>query len=106
MFESLGVEVLQAHTQDQALEMIANEGFDLVVVNRKLDNDYSDGTDLITKIKSSPEIQQTRVMLVSNLEDAQQEAVQLGAEPGFGKLQLSRSDLRARLKQFFSPTHV
>lgn len=102
LFESLGAEVEQSQMVEEALERVARERFDLVLVNRKLDYDYSDGTDFIRLLKANPQTKNTPVMLISNYEDAQEEAVGLGAEPGFGKLQLSDPDVRRRLKSFFT----
>ena len=45
-------EVLQAHGADDALEQLADGPFDLVLVNRKLDRDYSDGIDVIRTIRA------------------------------------------------------
>jgi hypothetical protein len=39
------------------------------------------------------------VMLVSNYEDAQREAVAAGAQPGFGKAALGQPQTLARLKE-------
>lgn len=102
LFESLGAEVEQSQLIPEALERVAKEKFDLVLVNRKLDYDYSDGTELIRQMKANPETRDTPVMLISNYEDAQKEAVGLGAEPGFGKLELSDPGVRNRLKQFLT----
>ncbi|MCE9597839.1 MAG: response regulator [Spirochaetia bacterium] len=101
LFESLGVQVEQSHLAPEALERVAKEKFDLVLVNRKLDYDYSDGTDFIRQLKADPATRNTPVMLISNYEDAQEEAIGLGAEPGFGKLQMSDPTVKNRLKQFF-----
>ncbi|MBL8018597.1 MAG: response regulator [Leptospirales bacterium] len=102
LFESLGAQVEQSQLIPEALERVANEKFDLVLVNRKLDYDYSDGTELIRQMKENPVTRDTPVMLISNYEEAQQEAVGLGAEPGFGKLELSDPGVRNRLKQFLT----
>ena len=42
------------------------------------------------------------VMLVSNYEDSQRQAVLAGAAPGFGKSALGQSQMIDRLRQFLS----
>jgi CheY-like chemotaxis protein len=91
------VQVIQAHNASDTLEKIRSQEFDLVLVNRKLDEDYSDGIEIIKLIKADPALSRTPVMLVSNLEEHQQLAVEIGALQGFGKLSLNSSETIARL---------
>ena len=60
----------------------------LLLVNRELDGrfDTQSGIDLISEIAQQTHVAAT--MLISDLEDAQSEAVAAGAKPGFGKSQL------------------
>ena len=74
--------------------------FDLVLVNRKLDQDYSDGLDIIKTIKADAALAKTPVMLITNYEDQQAGAVAAGAEPGFGKLSLNSPQTLERLGKF------
>ncbi len=83
--KSYGAEVTAADSAGQALVTLRAGGFDLVLVNRVFDGDGSPGLDLIRSIKADPDLAGTPVMLVSNYPDAQAEAKQLGALPGFGK---------------------
>jgi CheY-like chemotaxis protein len=93
----LGGEVVQAHHLADALELLRGGGFALVLVNRKLDADYSDGLDVIRQIKADPQLAATPVMLVSNYPESQAEAVAAGAEPGFGKAELRSAATREKL---------
>lgn len=93
----MGFAVEQAHLTDEALLRLKSESFDLVLVNRKLDHDYSDGTELVAGMKADPDLKNVPVMLISNYPDAQQEAVALGAEYGFGKLELSQRGTQERI---------
>lgn len=86
-----------ASLPDEALEMLRRERFDLVLINRKLLADSSQGVKLIERIKSDPELAETRVMLLSNYSWAQRAAAAAGAEPGFGKAQLDRPDTLDKL---------
>jgi len=93
----LGGEVVQAHHLADALELLRGGDFDLVLVNRKLDADYSDGLEVIRQIKADPQLAGTPVMLVSNYPEYQAEAVAAGAEPGFGKAELRNPATREKL---------
>jgi two-component system chemotaxis response regulator CheY len=70
------------------------------LINRKLDIDYSDGLEILTALKADPAYKSIPVMLVSNYADAQAEAVRAGAEPGFGKSQLSSIETVEKLRRF------
>lgn len=94
------------HSAEQAadaLQRIAERSFDLVLVNRKLDVDYSDGLDVVREIKSRPETADLPVMLVTNYPEHQAAAVAAGAAPGFGKLEFGRPETIERLARFLSP---
>lgn len=93
--EAYGAEVTAADTKGQALTSLRAGEFDLVLVNRVLDGDGSSGLDLIRAIKADPGVAGMPVMLVSNYEDAQAEAQDAGALPGFGKADLLRGPVPA-----------
>jgi two-component system chemotaxis response regulator CheY len=99
---NFSAEVQQAHGLDDTLAALRAAPFDLVLVNRKLDQDYSDGLRVIQAIKSASDLRSIPVMMVTNYADHQQEAVDAGAEPGFGKLQLSDPKTVAQLQRFLS----
>ena len=80
--------------------MLRGDRYDLVLVNRKLADDSSDGVDLVKQVKTDPQLADTPVMLVSNFPEAQEAAVTAGAEPGFGKAQLDRPDTVEKLARF------
>jgi DNA-binding NarL/FixJ family response regulator len=76
----------RAHSKDQALALTAASRYDLVLVNRVLNNDRSPGIDVIAALYAAhPSL---RMMLVSDYPDAQEEAMQRGAIQGFGKASL------------------
>lgn len=81
-------EVIQHHSQAEALRALQQESFDLVLVNRKLDRDFSDGIELIHAMQAAPQLAKIPVMLITNYQDHQQKAVQAGATLGFGKAEL------------------
>lgn len=97
--EGLGARVERAHTGAEALSRIAAGGVDLVLVNRILDIDGSDGVALITEFLAQAP-QPLSVMLVSNYPQFQQEAVRRGAVSGFGKAELHSAETRELLGRF------
>lgn len=100
---SFDADVVQVDGPDDALVALRKEPFDLVLVNRKLDQDYSDGLDVIKTIKADAKLAQVPCMLITNYPDQQQTAVAAGAEYGFGKKELQSEQTRTRLAKFLSP---
>ncbi|QDT39087.1 response regulator [Stratiformator vulcanicus] len=89
-----------ADSKSQAIEMSKAEEYALVLVNRKLDADYSEGMEVLKAIKTAEETAETPVMIVSNFEDAQKTAVGVGAEYGFGKNEIGNDEVVDRLKPY------
>ncbi len=83
-------DVIRIDSTEQAITELQNNSYDLVLINRKLDIDYTDGTILITKMKSIENFKSIPVMLISNYPEFQEEAVLLGAVYGFGKAELGK----------------
>ena len=81
-------EVVAADTAGEVLQQMREEVFDLVLVNRVFDADSDSGVEFIRQVKSDEKLGKTPVMLVSNYEDAQAQAVAAGAQEGFGKASL------------------
>jgi len=97
---SFGAEVIGADSAPQALEQLRQGTFALVLVNRVFDADGSSGLDLIRAIKADEQLGCVPVMLVSNYEDAQAQAVQTGAAAGFGKAALGQPHMLARVEPY------
>ena len=95
--ERFDVEIDTADLAAEALDKLRESHFDLVLINRKLDGDGSDGLEILTQIKADPDLKDVPVMLVSNFSEAQQSAVAAGAEYGFGKAELSAPEAAARV---------
>jgi two-component SAPR family response regulator len=94
---NFGVEVIQTHGMDDTLAELQKNTIDLVLINRKLDQDYSDGMVILEQIKSKPEYSDLPVMLITNYAEYQEKAVALGALHGFGKLEINSPETRAKL---------
>jgi two-component system chemotaxis response regulator CheY len=97
---SFGAEVVGADTQREALNALRQDSFALVLVNRVFDADGSSGLDLIGAIKAEEDLRDVPVMLVSNYEDAQAQAVREGAVLGFGKAALGQPHMLARVEPY------
>lgn len=82
------VEVDRAHKLDDALSKLRAQNYHLIMINRKLDCDHSDGMEILKTIKSDAALKEIPVVLISNYADAQEAAVAAGAAPGFGKAEL------------------
>ncbi len=100
--DEFGAQVEQAHGLDDALARLKGDRFDLVLVNRRLDADYSDGLAVVRAIKGDASLAATPVMLVSNYADAQNAAIAAGAEPGFGKAEMTQPATREKLSHFLA----
>jgi CheY-like chemotaxis protein len=100
--QHFGADVFRAHDAQQAEELLRHECVDLVLVNRLLDRDHSEGLAIIHMIKQSPEWAQTPVMLLTNYEQHQQTAIAAGAEPGFGKADLQAPATLEKLRPFLA----
>jgi len=89
-------EVVPADSAEGALAELRRQRYDLVLANRIFDEGGS-GLDFISALKSDDTLSRIPVMLVSDLPAAQQQAVALGALPGFGKAALHRPETAERL---------
>jgi DNA-binding NarL/FixJ family response regulator len=92
------VEVVRTKLPEDTLAELYASKFDLVLINRKLDEDYSDGTEILKQIKADAAISSVPVMIVTNYPEHQQAAVSHGAVHGFGKLELQHAATAERLR--------
>ena len=83
---------MQTHGCDDTLAQLHSAAFDLVLVNRKLDRGYSDGLEVIRRIKQDASVADTPCMLITNFPEHQARAVEEGAVSGFGKAELDRPE--------------
>ena len=97
---NFGAEVRQTHRAGDTMAELRKCKYDLVLINRKLDSDYSDGTEILRSIKADAALASIPVMIVSNHAEAQDNAVALGAVYGFGKAEIGSSDVVSRLEPY------
>jgi two-component system chemotaxis response regulator CheY len=94
--ERLGVQVDSADSIAEAQQKVQAADYSLVLINRQLAADGASGIELIDLL--SP-LSDAPLMLVSDYEEAQQEAQQKGAIPGFGKSDLYDEATLTRLRK-------
>jgi DNA-binding NarL/FixJ family response regulator len=91
-----GVEVERVNSEDE-LRRNVGEGADLLLVNREPVGFEGEGLDLIKQVKSlNPDC---KVMLVSDYDDAQQDAEHAGAMKGFGKSEMGSPKLAEHVRK-------
>lgn len=100
--QNFHVEVIRAHELDDTLQILQSRSCDLVLINRKLDIDYSDGMQILQTLKAAPDLSAIPVMLVTNYPEFQAEAIAAGAVPGFGKDGLRSPETIKKLKPYLS----
>jgi CheY-like chemotaxis protein len=97
LLRELDAEVVPADSAEEALALLRGGEYDLVLANRVFDRGGS-GLDFITRLKDG-DFKDVPVMLVSNYEDAQQQATARGALLGFGKAALDEPATHRRLAE-------
>ena len=96
--EHFDVAIDRAHLANDAVRLIQENTYDLILVNRVLDRDHSEGIDILHELKADDSRTAPPVMLVSNYAESQQQAVNAGAIMGFGKSELATPETIAKLK--------
>ena len=91
------VEIVQSHGLADTMSELRTSHFDLVLINRKLDADYSDGIEIVRAIKTESKTQHVPVMLITNYPEHQDAAEAAGAHRGFGKLEFDRPETKEKL---------
>ena len=100
--QSFRAKVIRTHELDDTLQALRSQPCDLILINRKLDIDYSDGIEILRTLKANPEFAKIPVMLISNYPEYQQAAIAEGAVLGFGKDELRLPETVEKLKPFLA----
>ena len=93
-------EIIRIDSTDQAIDELNKNDYNLVLVNRKLDIDYTDGTILIEKMQSDEKMKSIPVMLITNFPEYMEEAIKMGSVPGFGKTEVGSGKAIANVEKF------
>lgn len=99
-----GATVVKADFPDEAIKILESQAVDLVLINRLLDADGSEGLPILKRIRAGRRNASVPVMLVSNYAEWQQKAVEAGAIYGFGKAELNRPETKSRLAAVLNAT--
>lgn len=86
-------------------ELIAGP-FQLVMINRLLDCDGSEGLNVLRAIKSDPRLASIPAMLITNYAEHQKLAIAEGAIAGFGKRELGTTELRTKIRHIIEANGV
>jgi two-component system chemotaxis response regulator CheY len=92
----LDADVVPVDSADEAFAELRRRPYDLILANRVFDLGGL-GLEFIADLKADESLNRVPVMLVSDLPEAQRQAVELGAMPGFGKAALHRPETAERL---------
>jgi CheY-like chemotaxis protein len=95
-------QVVPCDGPEQTLAELDAGQVDLILVNRKLDRDYSDGIEIIRQLKQDPQRADIPMMLITNYAEHQDRAEALGAARGFGKLEFDKPQTIQRLARYLS----
>ena len=94
------IEFHRADSFDDAIQKSLDQQFDLIMINRLMDLDRSEGMAILHELKSNPQTENTPAMIISDYQDAQEAAVAAGASPGFGKARLDTPQTFELLSNF------
>lgn len=103
LMENFDVDVDRVMFVDEALQRMKERTYALVLFNRLVFADGSEGLQLLRKAKRDLALTGTPIMMVSNYEDAQAASVEAGAEPGFGKKAVGSPDTLRLLARYLPP---
>jgi len=93
--------LIRAHRLDDAKSALEENEVDLIMINRLLDTDGSEGMEVFRALKTS-EFGKIPAMLITNYQDHQEAATAEGAVPGFGKSSLTSEETLTIFKNALS----
>ncbi len=95
LIRQAGAETVRAASKEEALSILSQNpnAYGVILINRIIDNDHSEGMDILKVIKSTQNLKNIPVMIISNYTATQDEAVKAGAIQGFGKNQFGDAKL-------------
>jgi CheY-like chemotaxis protein len=99
---SFDATLVRCHTGEETIAALRAAPADLVLVNRQLDHDLTEGVEVIRRVKSDPQFSSIPCMLITNFPEHQAAAVSIGGEPGFGKRDLRQPQTRELLAKYLA----
>ena len=100
------IEIHRADLFDDAIQSALDQPYDLILINRLMDLDRSEGMAILHELKSNPQTESTPTMIISDYQEAQDAAVAAGANPGFGKATLDTPKTYELLSNFLTPQNI
>lgn len=99
LLTSSGYTVIQALTGDDGVRLSATETPDLILLDIILPQ--KDGFEVLTKIRNTPEMKNTPVIVLTNLESSEdvEHALRLGANTYLVKLHYSLDEVLEKIKK-------
>lgn len=83
--ENFDVTIDRVMFVNEAMEKLSANRYDLVLFNRLVFDDGSEGIELLRQAKADPQFASTPMMMISNFPEAQAASQAAGGVPGFGK---------------------
>ncbi|MFQ5430113.1 MAG: hypothetical protein ACE5E1_07370 [Phycisphaerae bacterium] len=94
------VVVERARLVDEAIERMRACRYDLILFNRLIFADGSEGVELLRRARTEDLAEDTPIMLISNYEEAQAACEAAGGQRGFGKAELGDRSTIERLARY------
>ena len=96
------IEIDRADSFDDAIQSALEQSYALVLINRLMDVDRSQGIAILHEFKSMPQTENIPVMIISDYQETQEAAIAAGASPGFGKAALDTPQTFRLLSNFLA----
>ncbi|MBX3394637.1 MAG: response regulator [Phycisphaerae bacterium] len=103
LLKHFDVEIDRVMFVDEAIEKLRKRSYDLVMFNRLIFDDGSEGIELLRRAKVEPSLAATPMMMISNFAEAQARAVAAGGVPGFGKDSIFAESTCELLSRYLNP---
>ena len=102
LIEHFDVDVDRVMFVDEALERMRETPYDLVLFNRLIFADRSEGIELVHRARSDTALNKAPLMMVSNFDNAQDACVAAGGVQGFGKKAVFEPETAELLSQYLA----
>ncbi len=100
--ENFDVDIDRVMFVNDAIEKMRANRYDLILYNRLIFEDGSEGIALVREAKADPELAGVPIMPISNFKEAQAAAVAAGAVHGFGKNSIFDEETLENLGQYLA----
>lgn len=101
--QNFAVEIDRVMFVNEAIEMMRQNRYDLVLVNRLIFADNSEGIELLHQSKADSGLSEAPIMMISNYKEAQDRSIASGGVAGFGKNSIFDSSTIQLLERFLLP---